>query len=534
MLVLPLRAQDLSTIDEAEPVTISGTAFLQGQHYHSSLGNRTGRPDITGFLTFNPTVTVYGIQFPFSFSLTTSEATFRQPFNEFGVSPRYKWITGHFGYRSVRFSQFSLASQRWLGAGFELQSAGFRLGAMYGRFQKAMEGDTVRRAPAIYKRMGLAFKLGWGSDRNNVDIVLFKGWDDSTSVSSPSLRPLAGENVVLALVTRFGLLDNTVTIDAEIAGSVYTRDLGAPEERVSGVPSVMKSVLRLTSSTRANWALRSAATYTGKRFRITLKYERVEPDFASMGVGYISQDREDITLAPTLSLFSSLRLTGSIGVRRNNLINDKLTTTHRLISSFGASWQVTDDFGWDMRYTNYSTSSSDGRVRITDTMRIENVSQMIGGGPRIALSTGDVQHTISLYAMHQRYDDRNLLSGALNNNETTSGTLGIGSAIGEFGLTGSVSYADAHSSAYATKTFNLSLGATKSFFEGTLSLALSVGYGVARSASATDAQFLPAINGSYRLSDRDMVTFTSQLSQNTRTNAPYTEIVTSAGYSRTF
>jgi hypothetical protein len=253
-----------------------------------------------------------------------------------------------------------------------------------------------------------------------------------------------------------------------------------------------------------------------------------------MGAAYIGVDREDITFAPSCTPYNKLRLNGSIGVRRNNLKNDKLATTRRLISSFGANWQAMDDLGLDFRYSNYSTSSSDGRVRVTDTSRVENVSQSFGGGPRWSFVTGETRHTMSLGLTHQLYDDRNLLTGALNANSSTSGTLNYGSSIDDYGVNGGLSLSEAESSSYANTTFNASAGVSKSFMDGRFSLSGSLTWSVVNGGGNSEAQLLPSITASYLLTDRDVFSFSFQLTRNTRTDSPFTEVVTNAGYSRTF
>jgi hypothetical protein len=531
------QAQDLGALGETKPFEISGSLNVQAQHYATSVGNSTGRPDLTGYLAFSPTITVYGVQFPFSFYLTTSEATFRQPFNEFGVSPRYKWLTGHFGYRTLQFSQYSLSYQRWLGAGVEGNTGGIRFAAMYGRFQKAIDEDTIRRIQSIHRRLGYAIKAGYGNETNYVDLTLFKAWDDSTSlgpVQQYGLRPLPAENAVLAVSTRFGLLGNRLTFDAEFAGSIYTRDLGAPEYIPAGVPSFTQGFMRLTTSSSTTTAARAAIGYGERGYRIALRYERVDPNYNSMGVGYVSGDREDVTIAPAVTLFSTLRLNGSLGLRRNNLLGDRSVTTRRLISSIAGSWQATRDLGFDLRYANYSTSSSDGRIRVTDTTRVENVSRMISGGPRISFGSDAQRHTVTAVVTHQQYDDRSLLTGALNNNRTTSGTLSYGSAINEYSLNASLSHAASHASTYDNTTTNAAAGVSKSFMDHRLSVSLALTYSVSVSPSTRDTQLLPSLSATYQLSDRDVLSMSTQLSQNTRTNNPYTEVISSAGYSRTF
>lgn len=531
-----MQAQDLSEIGSGKPFSIQGSLSIQGNHFYSSLENTTGRPNQSAYLALAPTIGIYGIQFPFSIHLTTSEATFRQPFNEFGVSPTYKWITGHFGYRSVSYSQYTLSGQRWLGAGIDYKNDWIRASAMYGRFQAATEADTSRRAPAIYKRMGYAFKLGAGSDNNSIDLSFFKGWDDSSSVQriNSDLMPLPAENITIGLSSRFGIISQVLNIEFEVAGSAYTRDLGASDENVNEVPGFVKSLMEIKSSTRANLALRGALNYFQQPLTVSVRYERVEPDFQSMGVGYITGDHEDITIAPSVSLFSRLRLNASVGLRRNNLLNDRLTTTKRLILSFGGMWQATDRFGIDARYSNFSASSSDGRTRVTDTTRIENVSQSISFGPRYTFGDRDAQHSLSFQTLIQRYDDRNLLSGSLSNNNSSTYSLSYSANVSEITLNGGATYMSARAATYNTTTISGNAGASKAFYENTLVVGLNVSLSHVESAGTSDIQILPSLTLSYRLSEKDNFTLTSQLSHRAGNGNPSSEVHTNAGYSRSF
>lgn len=531
-----LRSQDIDKIGAAKPFTLQGSLNLQGNHFASSFGNSTGRPSASATLFLSAAVGVYGIQFPFSAHLTTSETTFRQPFNEFGVSPTYKWITGHFGYRSVNYSQFTLSGQRWLGAGIDFKNDWLRASTMYGRFQAATEADTSHRAPAIFKRMGYALKLGVGSENNSIDLNFFKGWDDSSSVKTvaPELMPLPAENVAIALSSRFGIIDQMLSMEFEIAGSAYTRDLGSSDENVNELPGFIASLVPIKSSTRANYAIKGALNFSRQSLRVSLRYERVEPDFQSMGVGYISGDHEDITIAPSVSLLSQLRLNASIGLRRNNLLNDRLTTTKRFILSFGGMWQASDRLGIDARYSNFSASSSDGRVRVTDTTRIENISQTISLGPRYTFGEPGAQHSISFQTLVQNYDDRNLISGSLSNNNSSTYSLNYSGNVSEITLNGSATYMRARAATYHTTTISGNAGASKALFENTFYVSVNLSLSRVESDVPSDIQILPAFTLSYRLSEKDNFTLTSQLSHRAGNGQPSTEIHTNAGYSRSF
>ena len=134
-------AQDLSTIGNQKPVTISGSVQLTGIGYNAS-----GIPDrqapFTYILSGSPTLDIYGVAIPFNFIVSQQDKTVQQPFNQFGISPTYKWITLDLGYRSITFSPYTLAGYTMLGAGVELNPGKFHAAFIYGRLNKGTKLDT--------------------------------------------------------------------------------------------------------------------------------------------------------------------------------------------------------------------------------------------------------------------------------------------------------------------------------------------------------------------------------------------------------
>ena len=118
-----------------------------------------------------------------SFSVGPS-AHLTQPFNRYGVSPYYKWIKLHAGYRSMRFNPYTLNGLQFFGGGIELEPKGFRFGAFYGRFSKPVAQDTLASISPFpsYERTGYGVKIGVGSPRNYVDLSMVHVHDDPSSI----------------------------------------------------------------------------------------------------------------------------------------------------------------------------------------------------------------------------------------------------------------------------------------------------------------------------------------------------------------
>jgi hypothetical protein len=214
-------AQPLDKKPASRLFRLNGNLSTSAVNYVVSGIDRRREP-FSWFVTGNVNFSIFGIDVPFSTTLSEQQRAFRQPFNQYGMSPRYKWVTVHAGYRSMQFSQYTLAGARFRGAGFELNPGILRLAGMFGRFQQAVEEDTTAtyRVTPAYKRTGFGFKLGLGSERTHFDIILFKAKDDTASLKRVPKKVdlLPTENFVLGLNTRI-YVARQLQIEGEFACS---------------------------------------------------------------------------------------------------------------------------------------------------------------------------------------------------------------------------------------------------------------------------------------------------------------------------
>lgn len=103
LLTNALFAQDLENISKQKPFAISSSLDIRGIGYTVD-GIQARRSPFTYIVSGSPTITIYGLSIPLSFTFSEQDRSFRQPFNQFGLSPNYKWITLHGGYRNITFS----------------------------------------------------------------------------------------------------------------------------------------------------------------------------------------------------------------------------------------------------------------------------------------------------------------------------------------------------------------------------------------------------------------------------------------------
>ena len=176
--------QDISTIKQANPIAVKGSLSLRSVLFNSSRPNPYRKP-FSWYINGNPVLILYGNPVPLTITIGEQQRSFRQPFNRIGLSPYYKWVKVHLGYRNLNFSSFGLAGHTVLGAGVELTPGKFYFGYMHGRFNKAVKNDTTFspttfQTPA-YARYGTAVKLGFGSSKNNAAVTFLRAGDHVTN-----------------------------------------------------------------------------------------------------------------------------------------------------------------------------------------------------------------------------------------------------------------------------------------------------------------------------------------------------------------
>lgn len=542
---LGASAQDVEALDSIKPFTLNGSVMASLTGYSASGIDRRREP-FSWMLTGSLVPTLYEIQFPLSFTFSNLDVAFRQPFNQFGISPSYKWITAHLGYRNMEFSRYTLSGVTFLGAGIELNPGPVRVAAMYGRFQRAVEEDTTQpfNLPA-YERTGYALKVGFGSKEEFVDLSFLHAADDTLSLVSQPVDVSPAENSAFGLAAKVRIVPE-ILFEADAGASLFTRDLRSNRLDIdsSDIPSFLLDMQSPRTSTTLTFAGNAALSLVLTDFTLKLGYERIEPDFNSLGSYYVATDIENWTIAPTLRVMNGeLLLAASIGIQRDNLLDTKQAQTDRLIGSGSVAWNPPGVFGLDASYINYSTGQSAGRTPINDTIRARNVTQSATIAPRLLLTNPEHNHFVTLVGSYQDFTDLSAFSNRQTDNSTASASLIYNITFVRSAITAGASllYSDSRAGDFSTSLAGVTLNGSVMLLDNSLSLGGSVGY--SRTSTRTDQLDLgngsvlnQSVTASYRLGEEDNLGFTLNATQSNgvATSPSYDELTATLSYSRSF
>lgn len=377
-----LSAQDLSQVGKKESFKVNGSLSFMNMFY-AQQGLAKDRRDpygwlLSGSIGFN----LAGWSVPFSFTLSSQSRSFNQPFNQYGLSPKYKWITLHAGYRSMTFSSYTLNGHSFLGAGADLTPGKWKISAMYGRMLRAVEEDTLtgNTGTPAFERWGYGAKVGWEEKGSGLDVNFFKGRDAMNSISyvpvQTEVRP--GENLALGISGKTKI--KKLSVQAEYGTSAYTTDIRGEQINTRSLFGSFNGLFTYRATTAVYHAYKTSISYAIKKVNVGATYERVDPGYQTMGSYFFTGDMENITLnTSTKVLKNKGNIAFNLGTQRDNIKNTKAITTRRLIGSVNLSYAPSQRWNFSGSYSNFQTSANTAQriqqFQNNDTLRFFQVNQ---------------------------------------------------------------------------------------------------------------------------------------------------------------
>ena len=431
------KSQNLDKIGKKDMVTVGGGLNYNGIIYAAD-GIPNRRPPYSWFFNGNLNINILDVSLPFTYSYSNLSSNYTQPFNMTSCAPTYKWIKTYIGYTSMNFSNYTLAGHIFLGGGIDLTPKNWKISAMYGRLNKAIEYDAITQSDALmsYKRMGYGAKVGYEKDGHAINLVYFSAKDDPASLHfiPQNTSVLPQENTVVSVGGKTKIA-KLFTLEAEYALSGMTRNIQSDAFSSPDQKNPLPLIFNPKSTSQFFAAYKSSLGFSKNIFSLNLNYEHIDPDYKTLGAYFFNNDLENITLAPSLRLLKGkLNLSVNSGFQHNNLDKSKFSTNKRIITSGNISYAPTQKLILNATYSNFTSYT---RVRpITDpyyqkspadTLSFYQLSQNANASATYNFGNTSLKHTFMIVGSYQVSNQKQgnttapamtVLNGNLNYNLT--------------------------------------------------------------------------------------------------------------------
>lgn len=542
---LPILAQqvDLENIDtqlkeklKKKPFSILGSASVSGVYNEAS-----DSPSSEPFLYFfngNITLGFYDWTMPINYRYTNQgdALDYQIPFkfNRLSLHPKYKWVLAHIGDVSMSFSPYTFNGLQFTGGGLELTPEKYPLRASFmgGRLAKATEYDGRPQTIPTYERWRYGTKLSYKKEDLEIGGILFFANDKANSLSAPipdekKIYPLS--NQVYSGFAKYKPL-HFIEVFGEYA----------------------LSLLGNTQSQKQDFtAYNAGINFIFTKASVGVRYEKVDPDYKTLGAYYFVNDMENITLNSSLNLFKgNVSIATSIGRQHDNLNQQKPKQSNQWVGSANVNAKVTPKLSLSGSYSNFTMFTNKlinpfDRINNPqlyehpqDSINYRQVSQNTNAN--IAYAINEKQNITLSYSFNDVVNKQNdiVRRGGISRFHNAGAAYMVQFPESKLSLSPSFNYSYSIVAREKTEVMGPSLTVGKAFFEDKLNTTLLGNYSISQSAtskgSTANAQlnvnFLPWKNHQFTLSA--LQSFRNAESDTQNTSAQSTNV--SVGYTYHF
>lgn len=477
-----IQAQDIEQIIKSKPFEFRGrlSAGLTYNHTNSTVQKLS---PFSYRLALNSTVTVYSFDFPFNVTLIDSRFSHTEPTFRLKLNPKYKWVQLYLGDNAYNFSEFTVSGQNVNGVGLKLTPRNFEFTAFYGNLENfALQQFVTENEYEIdllptYKRNAIGAKIGFNINSFRMEVsgasVKDKYKSEDADFEKLNIESRPKENTVVGVNVSSNITPY-FKWGVDVGASVITEDLTNREiknldKQVQKWAKILPS--KINESTRIGIAGNAFAKVMVAKQTFGVTYKRVQPQYKSLGLFYINDDYQNITLNTTLNLLKGkVRFAGSYGTQTNNLNGLKAATSKRKISSMNLTIRPIQALSIMANYANHSQNQEAGFVETSSSALPElgQVTQNLTISPIYTIMNKKSTQSYSLNYSHfnfNRYEENNLQEGGTSVNQNVTANYSYSHKKGQWGLRFGANYFASKANDISSDRYGFSVGGNKTFFK---------------------------------------------------------------------
>ena len=507
-------AQDLDLETFYKPkFKVTGGVNANAIFYNSN--QQSSREPFNYLLSGNLNISAFSFNIPIFYSITNQgdNLGYTAPFdfNRICIMPKYKWVKAYIGNVAMTFSPYTLSGHPFRGVGLELTPRSpFKISLMGGQLLKAVNEDEGMGGVPVYERYGYGVKTSFEKEKYKIGWIGFYAKDNENSISfignENGVTPK--ENWVNSLTFNTSLMKN-LTFNVEYALSVLTDDTRA--QTLSG-GNYRDRLFSAKESTSYMNAVNVNFDYTIQKSLVGITYERIDPNYNTLGVMYFNNDLENIALRFSRPFYrDKITVATSLGFQRDDLAQDKKQGSKRVVGSINMNYKVTDQLNFTGSYSNFSTYTNrkldqfelinNPNIVAADTLDYRQLSQNANLNLSYAFGKKKNQNMNFNYSIAGQANEQGGIirkgqaSTVQNYNLAhTVNFLGIKTA-----LNSSLNYTNNQVGRFDNSSVGASVGVSKKLLKEKLNSNFGVLYNNTQSDVSTSSVFGVKLNNSYTL-----------------------------------
>ena len=469
------NVEEILEFRKKKPLKISGSISANVTQFNST--PKQSRQSFTYQLSGSINMSLYELlNIPISFNLNNYGAKFSYPSlpNRLSLHPSYKWVRAHIGDVSMSFSPYTLNGHQFTGAGIELTPGRWQISAMGGRLLRRVDADSLN--PSIrpnYERWGYGAKVRYEANKFALGGTVFMAKDKMSNISfdTDALGIYPKGNIAIGLEGSLSIIKD-LKLSLEYSLSIMQRDLRVKE----------KSYYH---------AFKADLAYSFLGNTIGIGYERISPDYETLGAYYFNNDYENFTINYSRNFFEnkmSIALSG--GVQRDDLSGQKQEKNKRFVGSANINFTPSEKFSASVSLSSYQAhrnikSSFDYINERTpyenlDTLRFTQLNNSIDMNLNWRLRNSETQaHIISANASYQEAADkqgRYIMPGNLTRFMNLGANYGIDFTPLDFSVTAGINASNNYASRKNVLTIGPTLTCSKHLFKKALTTGLTLSF----------------------------------------------------------
>ncbi|MEO8239276.1 MAG: hypothetical protein ABI576_14320 [Flavobacterium sp.] len=506
-------AQDVDLENFYKPnFKVTGNVNANMMYYTSDMQN--SREPFTYLLSGSLNISAFNFSVPLFYSITNqgNNLGYTAPFdfNRLSIMPKYKWVKAYIGNVSMTFSPYTLSGFPFKGVGLELTPRGpFKITLMGGQLLKAVSEENAMGGIPVYQRFGYGAKIGFEQPQYKIGWIGFYAKDDVSSLNITNDKGVTPkENFVNSLIFSTSLMKN-LNFNIEYALSVLTDDVRS--KNISG-GNFRDKLFSGKESTSFMNALNVNFDYNIQKSVIGLTYERIDPNYNTLGALYFNNDLENIALRFARPFYQDkITVSTSLGYQRDDLAKAKKQDTKRVVGSINMNYRATDQLNITGSYSNFSTYTNkkldqfelinNPNVVQSDTLDYRQLSQNANVNMSYAFGKKRNQNLNFNYSIAGQANEQGgvIRKGQASTVQNYNLAHSVNFMATKVSLNSSLNYTSNEVAKNNNSSVGASVGASKKLFKDKLNTNLGVLYNSSQGNTNSSSVFGVKFNNSYVL-----------------------------------